>query len=225
MSHTKQSVEKRLRLPVKSRRRAAEQLVLSLLPTNGQGKRWSDIEEAAQKLSLSSATLARALKKFTQLGVTARRADASTYPPAVYYHLLTPEIFSEVYNRLPENVRDPKPLSTEISKLKNFKLRQEALGALLEREACLLIGELLCVWGKGIASRGKQQAETFYEIMLESYIAPIIHDLGLLCKAHSDVTPDLLNRLFEDCMERFNKANVKIVAVLRAASEIESGNQ
>jgi len=221
MSRTKPPIAKRLTSRVKDRRAEAERLVLSLLPENGLERRWSEIEEAAQKLNLSTATLARALKKFVQLEVVTRRVDSSTYPPAVYYRLLTPEVFAKLYDRLPLDMREVRPWIVRIGKIKDSKLREEALGALLEAQACLLLAELTCVWGKGIASRGKPKAKAFNKVMVESFVAPIIDDLGLLCKAHSDVTPDLLNRLFEDCMERFNMANVRIVAVLRAASERE----
>lgn len=93
--------ERRLKMRVRDRRRETEEIVLGLLQTNGLEKRWSDMEDEALRLNLSTATLARALKKFTQLRIVTRRVDDSTYPPTVYYGrrdpTLFPTEFMEVY--------------------------------------------------------------------------------------------------------------------------------
>lgn len=197
----------------------ARNQVFEMLPADGARIGWSQLEKKARSQGMSLRTLRKNLDKCEQAGVVARIVDVEARPPRVYYRLLTPEIFSEVYDRLPPEMRDVGPWMKRITKIKDPKLREQTVEAFLELQAAFLLMELVCVWHKGIASPGIEQAQGFYKIMVESYVAPVINNMGFLCRAHEDVALGPLDRLFSCYLAKAEEAMAKLTSVLGDAAE------
>jgi len=201
----------------------ARKKVLNMLPQDGTRVGWSKLEKQAEDIGMSLRTLRKHLDRCQQARVVARIVDTEARPPRVYYQLLTPEIFSGVLDWLPLKEQDNARLRVLISKIKNPKLLRKALDVLFESEICLLMAAVLCIWRRGIDTHENHQARNFYKIMIENYIAPTITELGLFCRTFSDATPDLLNDLYDQYMDRMNRTGGPMLAVGRLASETESG--
>jgi hypothetical protein len=201
----------------------ARKKVLNMLPQDGTRVGWSQLEKKAKEMGMSLRTLRKHLDKCQETGVMARVVDTEARPPRVYYQLLTPEIFAGVVDWLPADLRDMKSWTTRISKIKDSKLLRQALDLFLELQTSLLMAELVSIWLRGIDSRENQQARTFYKIMIESYIAPTISELGLLCRTFGNATPDLLKALLDHYLDRAKEAQPKIIGVEAGAFKREIG--
>jgi len=210
------------RSPSEAEAEAAKR-VLNMLPQDGTRIGWSELEKQAEDMGMSLRTLRKHLDRCQQARVVARLVDTEARPPRVYYRLLTPEIFSGVVDWLPEELQDIGSWTTRISKIKDSKLLRQALDLFFELQTSLLMAELVSIWRRGIDSREEQQARTFYKIMIETYIAPMISELGLLCRAFGNATPDLLKALLDHYLDRAMEAQPKIIGVEAGAFKREIG--
>jgi len=201
----------------------AEKKVLNMPPQDGTRVRWSELEKQAEDMGMSLRTLRKHLDKCQQAGVMARTVDTEARPPRVYYQLLSPEIFSGVFDWLPVKEQDNARFRAKINKIKNPKLLRKALDAFFESETSLLMAALLCIWRRGIDIHENQQAQSFYKIMIENYVAPRITELGLFCRTFSDATPDPLSDLYDHYMDRMTHTIGPMIAVGRLISETEDG--
>ena len=77
-----------LRYPTRERKREAAAQIHRLLREDGSEISWSNLEERAASLNISTATLSSHLKRLCRQGLVRRRVDASVYPPRTYYSLV-----------------------------------------------------------------------------------------------------------------------------------------
>ena len=87
-----------------------ERIISNLLPEGAEPKRWKSLKAEASGKGISTATLAKYLKKLTNQGLVQRLVDTSTYPPEVAYKRVLIEY--------------PVPVSAEVKKL----AREETAG-------------------------------------------------------------------------------------------------
>jgi DNA-binding transcriptional ArsR family regulator len=198
----KRSLSRKGMSPTKAEEEA-EKKVLSMLPQDESRIRWSELEKKARSQGMSLRTLSKHLDELTNAKLVARDVDSEARPPRVYFQLRTSGIFRGMFELMPPEAVDTKSLSAKIAKIKNPELKQQALRALLETQISLLVLEMLRTWEFGVMFSENERTQSFYRIMIASYIAPMIADLGSLCKAHGDIAPGTLTSLFgryaEDC--------------------------
>jgi DNA-binding transcriptional ArsR family regulator len=200
----------------------ARNRVLSMLPNDGSRVRWSELEKRARSERMSLRTLSRHLDELTKAKLVARDVDSEARPPRVYFQLRTSGVFRGIMELMPPEAVDTRSLSARISKIKNPKLRDQALNAVLETQISLLVLELLRTWEFGIMFSENQRMQSYYKIMIASYVAPMIVNLGLLCKAHGDIAPDTLTELFSRYAVDCGRAGAELSRIEAANSETES---
>jgi DNA-binding transcriptional ArsR family regulator len=207
--------------PIQAKERSRE-TVLKMLPEDLSKVQYIVLEEKAKKLGMSVRTLRRHLDILEHEGKVERTVDAKARPPRVLYQLLTPQIPRRDSGSIPLSWAELGPWVAKISKIKNIRLREEALRALIEIQASLLMMDLLRVWHRGIAARGRKQARLFNKVMLESYLKPTMHDFGFLCESYGDVAYRTVDRLVKVYTQQFNEANSRMIPILWAAAEKKS---
>jgi hypothetical protein len=126
---------------------------------------------------------------------------------------MTSGIFQGIFKLMPQEAVDPEALGTKISKIRNPELKEQALGSLLEWLLSLVLLEMVRTWQFGITFSDSEQAQSFYRIMISSYIIPMIVDLGTLCRAHTEIAQDTLTRLFSRYAENSHKAGTELEGI------------
>lgn len=191
----------------------ARRKVLSMLPQNETRIGWSELEKKARSQRMSLRTLRKHLDELERAKVIGRDVDTAARPPRVYYQLMTSKVFHGIIHSLSPEMLDPKFLIARIGKIDNPELRKGALEALLETQTNILAMELVRIWQWSVAFNENRQTLGFYKIMIESYLAPIIINLGLLCVASNDIALSVLNSLFTRYAEASNRTQVQLIAI------------
>jgi hypothetical protein len=89
----------------------------------------------------------------------------------------------------------------------------------------LLIMEMERIWGWGTTFGDTKQARSFFRIMIESYLAPTIIDLGLVCRNHRDALKTILPSFYDPYRERYNKASTELMAIVSASQAIHQESE
>ncbi|MGA3406002.1 MAG: hypothetical protein ABSD49_09760 [Candidatus Bathyarchaeia archaeon] len=143
--------------------------------------------------------------------IIARNIDTAARPPRVYYQLMTSKVFPGIFDRLSPEMLNARPWVAGIGDIEIPELRERALCALLEMQTNLLAMELGRVWEWGLTFKADQEAQSFYKIVLESYLAPMMISIGLVCRTHRDIVPKLLSGFFAQYSSGYNKASAEVV--------------
>jgi hypothetical protein len=195
----------------------ARNKVLSMFPQNENRIGYSELAKKAKSQGMSFRTLRKHLDELEQVRLAARIVDTAAKPPRVYYQLMTSKVFRAIFDGLLPDALDTKRWVDGITGIEKPELRDRALGDLLEMQTNLLIMEMIRVWEWATTFSEKQQAQNFYKIMIESYLAQIIADLGNIFRAHLDALPRVLPSFSDRYQEACNKAGTDLFAIVSAS--------
>jgi hypothetical protein len=188
-----------------------------MLPQNETRIGWSELERKARSQRMSLRTLRKHLDELDRANEVCREVDTLTRPPRVYYRLQTSKIFHGIFDRASPLMLDTKRLVRQISEVEAPDFKNRATAALIEMQTNLLIMEAERIWEFGATLAEAKRAHEFYKIMTESYLAPIILDLGLVCRNGRDVLATILPSFYKPYAERYNKASTELMAAVSAS--------
>lgn len=195
----------------------ARSKVLGMFPQDENRIGYSELAKKAESQGMSFRTLRKHLDELEETRLAARIVDTTAKPPRVYYQLLTSKVFRAIFDSLSPSMLDTKHWVDGIAEIEKPELRDRALGALLEMQTNLLIMEMIRVWEWATTFSEKQQAQNFYKIMIESYLAQMIADLGIAIRAHTETLPRVMPNFFHHYMDRCNKASIELMAIVSAS--------
>jgi DNA-binding HxlR family transcriptional regulator len=194
----------------------ARSKVLSMLPQNENRIGWSELAEKASSQGMSFRTLRKHLDELEQVKLVARIVDTTARPPRVYYQLMTSKVFRDIFDHISPDMLDTRRYVDGIAEIENSELRDRALGALLQMQTNLLIMEMIGVWDWGTTFSETQQAQDFYRIMIESFLAKMIVDLGIIFRAHSDALSRVVPSFFDRYTKACNEGSIELAGILSA---------
>jgi len=180
--------------------RAARQTVLSMFPQDGSEIRWTSLEKKARECGMSLRTLRKHLDRLEETGRVVRIIKKEEKPPGVYFQLMDPALFEEIYAGLPKEFINMEMWMDNIERLKGRPEASETLEALLKTQLMLLNCELIHVWGKALNLQCDEKAAAFIKTMMEDYIHPVINNLGLLLRVHAEIADKVLDNLLDDVL-------------------------
>lgn len=199
----------------------ARSKVMDMFPQDENRIGYSELAKKAKSLGMSFRTLRKHLDELEQAKLAARIVDTAAKPPRVYYQLMTSKVFRAIFDGLSPTMLDTKHWVDAIGEIGNLEYRDKALSALLEMQTCFLVMEMQRVWEWGTTFSETSRARDFYKIMIESYLAKVIVDLGIIFRANTDALPRVFPNYFNSYMIRCNDASRELMAIVSAWQSVQ----